>query len=103
MAQLHNRVSRRELKELIQKDSTPRITISFYFYFYIEEPLHFRNELYSNLKTLGVLGRIYLAHEGINAQLSVPAANYESFKNYLVSIEPLNNVRINIAVDDDGK
>ena len=30
-------------------------------------------------KGLGVLGRIYLAHEGVNAQLSVPEHNWEEF------------------------
>ena len=49
------------------------------------------------------MGRIYLAHEGINAQVSVPTANFEPLKHYLYSIEPLNGLRLNIAVDDDGK
>ena len=103
MTALHNRISRKELKELIQKDTTPRTTLSFYCYFKIEEPQLFRNELFRNLKELDVLGRIYLAHEGINAQISVPLANYDALKNYLYSIEPLNGLRLNIAVDDDGK
>ena len=30
-------------------------------------------------KGLGVLGRIYLAREGVNAQLSVPESNFEEF------------------------
>jgi UPF0176 protein len=103
MAQLHNRISRKELKEHILNDPTPRTTISFYCYFKIEEPPLFRDELYKHLKELGVLGRIYLAHEGINAQVSVPSENFEAFKSYLYSIEPLNGIRLNIAVDDDGK
>jgi hypothetical protein len=56
MAALHNRVSRKELKERIKKDPTPRITISFYCYFKIEDPAQFRNDLYRHLKELGVLG-----------------------------------------------
>lgn len=103
MAQLHNRVSRRELKELIQNDPTPRITISFYCYFKIDDPASFRNEFYQKLKGLDVLGRIYLAHEGINAQISVSTANLESLRSYLYFYEPLNGLRLNIAVDDDGK
>jgi UPF0176 protein len=103
MAQLHNRVSRKELKERIQNDPTPRTTLSFYCYFKIEEPPVFRDQLYKDLKELGVLGRIYLAAEGINAQLSVPTANMDAFKNYLYAIEPLNGIRLNVAVDDDGK
>lgn len=103
MAQLHNRISRKELKELIQQDSTPRTTFSFYRYFKIDEPDIFRNTLYTNFKELGVLGRIYLAHEGINAQLSIPAEKFELLKTYLYTINELNNLRLNIAVDDDGK
>jgi len=44
-----------------------------------------------------------VAHEGINAQVSVPAKCLENFKEYLFSIPILNNVRLNTAVDDDGK
>lgn len=103
MAALHNRISRKELKERIQNDPTPRITISFYCYFKIEDPQLFRNMLYQQLKELGVMGRIYLAQEGINAQISLPAGNFGAFKSYLWSIKPLNGLRLNIAVDDDGK
>lgn len=100
---LHNRVSRKELKEAVLNDLTPRTTISFYCYFKIEDPASFRNTLYRELKQSGVLGRIYVAHEGINAQISVPSSNLEALRAYLYTIEPLNGLRLNIAVDDDGK
>lgn len=100
---LHNRVSRRELKEAVLNDPTPRTTISFYCYFRIEDPVAFRNTLYRDMRPMGVLGRIYVAAEGINAQISVPAERLEAFRSYLYSIEPLNNLRLNIAVDDNGK
>ena len=103
MAVLHNRISRKELKERIINDPTPRTTISFYCYFKIEEPKTFRDQLYKDFTALGVMGRIYLAHEGINAQISLPTANMEGFRTYLYAIEPLNGLRLNIAVDDDGK
>jgi UPF0176 protein len=103
MTVLHNRISRKELKERILLDPTPRTTISFYCYFKIEEPKLFRDQLYKDLSALGVLGRIYLAHEGINAQISVPSASVENFRSYLYLIESLNGLRLNIAVDDDGK
>lgn len=103
MAILHNRVSQKELKERLYQEAEPRTTISFYQYFPIAEPGQFRDELYKNLEVLKVFGRIYVAHEGINAQISVPQSNFEAFRNYLYSIEPLNGVRLNIAVDDDGK
>lgn len=103
MAVLHNRISRKELKERIINDPTPRTTISFYCYFKIEEPKAFRDQLYKDFTALGVLGRIYLAHEGINAQISLPTGNMDEFRTYLYAIEPLNGLRLNVAVDDDGK
>jgi UPF0176 protein len=103
MAQLHNRISRKELKERILKDPTPRTTLSFYCYFKIEEAAEFRNILYKRLNELNVYGRIYLAHEGINAQVSVPTGNMEAFRAFLYFFEPMNGIRLNIAVDDDGK
>jgi UPF0176 protein len=103
MAVLHNRISQKELKQRLLEETEPRTTISFYQYFPIDDPKAFRDELYKQLDLLNVFGRIYLAHEGINAQISVPAGNYEALKSYLYSLEPLNGVRLNIAVDDDGK
>jgi UPF0176 protein len=100
---LHNRISRKELKERIRKDPTPRTTVSFYSYFPVADTTVFRDMLYRELKQLDVLGRIYLAHEGINAQVSVPTERFDAFRDYLYSIGPLNGVRLNIAVDDDGK
>lgn len=103
MAVLHNRVSQRELKELLYQEKEPRKTISFYHYFFIEHPETFRDELYKAFSALKVFGRIYVAHEGINAQVSVPENNFVLFKDHLESIEPLKGIRLNIAVDDDGK
>ncbi|MFT3935347.1 MAG: rhodanese-related sulfurtransferase [Chitinophagaceae bacterium] len=103
MAVLHNRVSQKELKERLYQESTPRTTISFYHYFLIADPQLFRDEMYKALNALQVFGRIYIAHEGINAQISVPQDNFEKLRQYLYSIGPLNGLRLNIAVDDDGK
>ena len=103
MAVLHNRVSQKELKQRLMEETELRTTISFYHYFPIEDPKIFRDELYRQLIELKVFGRIYVAHEGINAQISVPQSNFELMKDCLYSIAPLNAVRLNIAVDDDGK
>ena len=100
---LHNRVSRQELKDRIKQDTIPRTTLSFYCYYKIEDPGVFRNTLYKDLNALAVLGRIYLAHEGINAQISLPSSNIEEFRSYLYTIDALNGMRLNIAVDDNGK
>lgn len=103
MAFLHNRISQKELKERLNLETEPRITFSFYQYFPIDDTLQFRDNLYKALNELKVFGRIYVAQEGINAQASVSKSNFELFRNYLYSIEPLNGIRLNIAVDDDGK
>ena len=103
MAVLHNRVSQAELKQLLLAEKEPRTTISFYQYFPVEDPQLFRDDLYKALNNLKVFGRIYIASEGINAQLSVPASNFEALKAFLFSIEAFKNIRINVAVDDDGK
>lgn len=103
MALLHNRVSQKELKSLLYKETEPRFTISFYKYAPIEDPQEFRDAFYKNLNKIKAFGRIYIAHEGINAQMSVPSSNFEKFKAYLRTISFLLDVRLNIAVDDDGK
>jgi UPF0176 protein len=103
MAQLHNRVSNAELKQLMLQETEPRITISFYQYHPIADPQVLRDELWKSLNTLNVFGRIYVANEGINAQISVPASGFEAMKAYLYGIDFLNGIRLNVAVDDDGK
>lgn len=103
MALLHNRVSNEELKKRLMEETFRRITISFYQYFPIQNPPHFRDQLYRSLHELGVFGRIYVAHEGINAQISVPEHNMEAFRSTLYAIPALDGLRLNVAVDDDGK
>ncbi len=103
MAVLHNRVSQKELKQRMLQETDPRITLSFYRYFTINDPQQFRDELYRALNALKVFGRIYVAHEGINAQVSVPQPRFGMLRDYLYSIPGLEGMRLNIAVDDDGK
>ncbi len=103
MKELRNLTSQTELKKRLQTDGEKRTTISFYKYHPIENPQQFRDELYEKLEKLGVLGRIYIANEGINAQISVPEKNFQKFKEYLYSINFLYGIRLNIAVKDDGK
>jgi UPF0176 protein len=103
VAALHNRVSQKELKQRLLDEKIPRRTLSFYRYFPISDPRVFRDELWQNLSELEVFGRIYLAHEGINAQVSVPVSSLASFQEYLESIEPMRGIRLNAAFADDGK
>lgn len=103
MSVLHNRVSQKELKERLYEETEPRKTISFYSYFFVSDPQAFRDHLYKHLVELKVFGRIYVAHEGINAQLSVPASNFHLMREFFESNGGLKGVRFNEAVDDDGK
>ncbi|MAW96060.1 MULTISPECIES: rhodanese-related sulfurtransferase [unclassified Leeuwenhoekiella] len=101
--QLYNKLSAKERAALIDEAGEDRLTLSFYQYAKIGNPHLFRNHLFVAWDELQVLGRIYVAHEGINAQLSVPAQNFEKFKSFLDGIYFLENVRLNIAIEHDAK
>ncbi|NQY05860.1 MAG: rhodanese-related sulfurtransferase [Flavobacteriaceae bacterium] len=100
---LYNKLSAKERAALIEKAGKDRLTISFYKYAKIGNPVILRNHLYVNWESIDVLGRIYVAYEGINAQLSVPAENFEAFKTHLDTISFLENVRLNVAIEHDAK
>jgi UPF0176 protein len=95
---LCNREDKRVLKERIANSNMKRLTISFYKYAQIGNPTLFRDYLYLHLGEVGVLGRIYVAQEGINAQMSVPESNLEAFKEVLQTVKFLRGIRLNIAV-----
>lgn len=101
--QLYNKTDRRILKEIISNDHRPRTTISFYKYTSIGNPQVFRDHLYIEWSKLEVLGRVHVAKEGINAQISVLRENLEIFKTFLNTITFLKDVRLNYGVEDDGK
>ncbi|MBR9861402.1 rhodanese-related sulfurtransferase [bacterium] len=100
---LHNTINGEELKKKIVESNEERTTISFYKYANIGNPQVFRDHLFIRWSEIGVLGRIYVATEGINAQLSLPSENLDEFKKSLDEITFLQNVRLNFAVEDDGK
>ena len=91
--QLYNTLSAKEREALIEQAGEDRLTISFYKYAHIGNPKIFRNHLFIHWDELEALGRIYVAKEGVNAQLSVPADKFKSFKG----------VRLNIAIEQDNK
>ncbi len=101
--QLYNTLSAKERASLLEEAGQDRLTLSFYQYAKIGNPELFRNHLFVKWNELEVLGRIYVAHEGINAQLSVPAKKFENFKKFLDGIYFLENARLNIAVEHDLK
>ena len=101
--QLYNKLSAQERAVLLEEAGTERLTLSFYHYAHIEDPQLFRDMLFLQWDALEILGRIYVAKEGINAQLSLPAPRFEAFKKHLDSIDFLQGIRLNIAVEQDLK
>ena len=99
--QLYNKLSAQERAKILEEAGTERLTLSFYQYAHIGNPQLFRDHLFLTWDKLEVLGRIYVAHEGINAQLSLPAPRFEAFKAHLDSVEFLEGVRLNIAIEQD--
>lgn len=86
------------------QETEPRVTISFYKYFAIDNPQQFRDDLYLQFEELNVFGRVYIAKEGINGQISVPESHKDAFRERLYAAAPaLNGIRLNYAIDDDGK
>lgn len=101
--QLYNKLSAQERAVLLEEAGTERLTLSFYQYAHIGNPNLFRDHLFLHWNDMEVLGRIYVAQEGINAQLSVPAPRFKAFKAFLDEVYFLKGVRLNIAVEQDLK
>jgi len=98
-----NTLNKQQLKEKLAAELFRRKTISFYRYVTIENPYEFRNELFKMWTDIDCLGRIYLAKEGINAQMNVPEQHWELFVNQLYNLSYFENVPFKYAVEDDGK
>ena len=65
--QLYNKLSAQERAEILETAGTERLTLSFYQYVRIGNPQLFRDHLFLSWEPIEVLGRIYVAHEGVNA------------------------------------
>ncbi|MBK9729575.1 MAG: rhodanese-related sulfurtransferase [Saprospiraceae bacterium] len=103
MKKLFNQINRLELIQKMKQSEEKRITLSFYKYTRIFNPEFFRNHFYSKLDEIGTLGRIYLAEEGINGQISILEKQHIQFKNIIDEIDFLRGIRLNYAIEDDGK
>tara|TARA_X000001036_G_scaffold438169_1_gene485298 strand:- start:882 stop:1919 length:1038 start_codon:yes stop_codon:yes gene_type:complete len=97
---MYNKKSKIELKKTLEREDFKRITCSFYKYFSISDPNGLRDRLYKNLEKLNILGRIYVAFEGINAQISIPDHKLKIFKQYIQSIEGLSDLQFKYAVEE---
>jgi UPF0176 protein len=103
MALLVNRIDKNVLKQRLKEESLQRKTVSFYRYVNLQDPETLRDELYKAWSNLNCFGRIYIAAEGINAQMSVPADKWDDFVKHVYSIESFNGVEFKHAVDGNGK
>ena len=100
---LYNQINKEELKKRLLEETFTRRTISFYRYYYLDNPQQFRDEIYLAWSELDCFGRIYVAREGINAQMSVPEHNWERFEATLKKWDLLNEIPVKFAVEDGSK
>jgi len=95
-----NPISRAEKRRMAAADTRPRVTLSFYWYVRIADPAAFRSRLLAAWGDLDCLGRIYVASEGINAQMNVPKENWEQFDTWVQSQSELAGVPYKLAVEE---
>lgn len=100
---LYNRIDSAILKEKLSAETFIRKTISFYKYFILDQPKVFRDQIYADWAALDCFGRIYVSHEGINAQMSIPENNFQKFLLTLTKYPILNQIPIKYAIEDNGK
>ncbi|MEO5572842.1 MAG: rhodanese-related sulfurtransferase [Bacteroidia bacterium] len=100
---LYNKTGKEELRKCLMVEPFKRITLSFYRYVRIDNLEIFRNNLYLDFDSLNIFGRVYLAHEGINAQISVPEPNWKMFEEIIYDNLKLRDVPFKFAIEDDGK
>ncbi len=98
---LHNKYGKGDLKKQLSQESYKRTTLSFYKYTIIKNPSQLRKELFIKWNELNIKGRIYIAFEGVNAQLSCPNPNWIKFVESVKSIKSLEGVPFKIALEDD--
>jgi len=101
--QLHNAIDRKILIENLMSEKIVRKTISFYCYFILDNPQEFRDQIYREWSGMGCLGRIYIAREGINAQMSIPEERLADFLKSLGQYPIFDNIPIKYAIEDNGK
>lgn len=100
---MYNKYDKQTLRKKLDSENFIRKTVSFYRYVIIEDPTTLRDELYREWEALGILGRVYVAREGINAQINIPEHNVEEFKSKLYARKAFENIPFKWAVEDDGK
>lgn len=89
-----------EKKKAVENDGIKRTTLSFYKYVKFEDPEAIREDLLERWGKLGCFGRIYVAKEGINAQMNVPTENFGQFEAYIKSTQWGRDIPFKIAVEE---
>ena len=97
---LYNIYGKEQLKDRLENENFSRITCSFYNYHSIENLESTRDNLYNDLDALNILGRIYIAKEGINAQFNIPDYNWDAFLSLDNKYPFLKNIKIKKAVQE---
>jgi len=98
--------TKRDLRSREQKrrdaaaDTRPRVTLSFYRYVKIEDPIAFRERLLNQWSQYDCMGRIYVAQEGINAQMNVPKIFWDQFDAWVQDQPELKGIPYKIAVEE---
>lgn len=95
--------SREEKRQAVANDGVKRRTLSFYKYTRFHDPKATQKELQKVWGDLGCLGRIYVASEGINAQMNVPEANWEAFDAFMKSREDFADIPYKFAVEEGSE
>ena len=97
---LFNKIDKEELKLALSNETFERFTASFYHYVKLSSPESFRNKLYIEWNQMHVFGRVYIASEGINAQVSIPEHNWDKFCDHLKTIPELGEISIKQAIQE---
>ena len=98
---LYNKFGREDLEKQLSLENFERTTLSFYKYVIIEDPCSLRKKLYIEGDRLKIKGRIYIANEGINAQLSCPKPNWNKFIKSVKSTKGFEDIPFKIAVEEN--
>lgn len=97
---LHNKLNKEQAIARLKAENFKRKTISFYKYVLLSDLEVYRDSLFDAWKKLGVLGRVYIAQEGINAQISVPEYSLKSYRKSVDNYSELKDVSFKIAVQE---
>ena len=97
---LYNQKNKDELMKILVEEEFNRLTVSFYKYIKLNKLDILRDELFLSWRKLNILGRVYIANEGINAQISIPENNLPEFKKIIHAYKDFKNIPIKIAVEE---